>query len=534
MPDIAPTEAVPSKAVKTAPGTTHAIQMEAAPTAVPTQTVQTNAGTAAAFTIAPVTIALALVSHTNAGKTSLLRTLLDREVGEVADRPDVTTGIDEHELVATEDARLVVLDTPGLGDSEALPARLQRRPWVAWMLREVRDRLRDPRLWREQHLARDLRKRADLVLYLVDATQAPEDAVYLRAHLDTLAWVGKPVIAILNRVGHHLEAQQDPQLVARWRAALAGHPIVRRTLELDGFSRCWVQEIALYGELAALLDEARRPACERLVRRLNDKHRERFDRAITCLGRLLADTVLDRIELPAGWFGLPGGLLGGGRKGQDEKAAVEQLTRRYLDAIRSTTDALLRIHAIPGHESGGILRDAALDLSIDRPTGVGSASLAGGIVSGALAGLGADLIAGGLTLGTGALVGAVLGATGAAALTAGFNRQKRRDRTLVRWSPASLGEAVRSAAALYLSIAHFGRGQGHWTSRENPDHWTRRLDATLLRFESRQARLWELALDDANATAVRSECEALLRAVVEEVLVKLYRDAARRALGKAD
>lgn len=509
--------------------------LETAPTeAVPSRAVPTAAVTMQAPAARTVTISLALVSHTNAGKTSLLRTLLYRDVGEVADRPDVTSGIEEHELVATEDARLVVLDTPGLGDSEALPSRLQRRPWVAWILRELRDRLRDPRLWREQRLARDLRKRADLVLYLVDATQAPEDAVYLRAHLDALAWVGKPVIPILNRVGHHLEAQQDPHLVTRWHAALAGHAIVWRTLELDGFSRCWVQETALYGELAALLDEARRPACERLVRRLNEKHRERFYRAITCLGRLLADTALDRIELPAGWFGLPGGLLGGGRRGQDEKTAVEQLTRRYLDAIRSTTDELLQIYAIPGHKSGGILRDAALDLSIDRPTGVGSASLAGGIVAGLLTGLGADLVTGGLTLGTGALVGAVLGATSAAALTAGFNRQQRRDRILVRWSHESLGEAVRSTAALYLSVAHFGRGQGNWTSRENPDHWTRQLDATLLRFESRQARLWELALDDANTPAVRSECEALLRAVVEEVLIELYRDAARLALGKQD
>ena len=37
-------------------------------------------------------IALSLISHTNAGKTTLARTLLGRDVGEVRDAPHVTHG----------------------------------------------------------------------------------------------------------------------------------------------------------------------------------------------------------------------------------------------------------------------------------------------------------------------------------------------------------------------------------------------------------------------------------------------------------
>ncbi len=36
-------------------------------------------------------IALSLISHTNAGKTTLARTLLGRDVGEVRDAPHVTS-----------------------------------------------------------------------------------------------------------------------------------------------------------------------------------------------------------------------------------------------------------------------------------------------------------------------------------------------------------------------------------------------------------------------------------------------------------
>ena len=47
------------------------------------------------------TVSLSLVSHTNTGKTTLARTLLGLDVGEVRDAPHVTEFADAHELIAT-------------------------------------------------------------------------------------------------------------------------------------------------------------------------------------------------------------------------------------------------------------------------------------------------------------------------------------------------------------------------------------------------------------------------------------------------
>jgi predicted GTPase len=69
---------------------------------------------------------LSLVSHTNVGKTSLMRTLLRKDIGEVADRPHVTEAAEAHVLVTSapgEELRL--WDTPGFGDSARLLKRLQ-------------------------------------------------------------------------------------------------------------------------------------------------------------------------------------------------------------------------------------------------------------------------------------------------------------------------------------------------------------------------------------------------------------------------
>ena len=63
-------------------------------------------------------IHLSLVSHTNIGKTTLARTLLSRDVGEVADRAHVTETTDEYVLARNaEGCELVLWDTPGFGNS---------------------------------------------------------------------------------------------------------------------------------------------------------------------------------------------------------------------------------------------------------------------------------------------------------------------------------------------------------------------------------------------------------------------------------
>ena len=48
---------------------------------------------------APASVSLSLVSHTNAGKTTLARTLLGQDIGEVRDAPHVTEFADVHTLV---------------------------------------------------------------------------------------------------------------------------------------------------------------------------------------------------------------------------------------------------------------------------------------------------------------------------------------------------------------------------------------------------------------------------------------------------
>ena len=63
------------------------------------------------------TIEITLISHTNAGKTTLARTLLGRDIGEVRDAPHVTEIAEAHTLLQTDAGDVLRLwDTPGFGD----------------------------------------------------------------------------------------------------------------------------------------------------------------------------------------------------------------------------------------------------------------------------------------------------------------------------------------------------------------------------------------------------------------------------------
>ena len=139
----------------------------------------------------PRSISLSLVSHTNAGKTTLARTLLRRDVGEVRDAPHVTEFADVHTMLETPDGeRLLLWDTPGFGDSARLVKRLRasERP-LGWFMSQVWDRWRDRPFWATQQALRNVRDEADAMLYLVNASEAPESAGYVAPEMEQLGWI---------------------------------------------------------------------------------------------------------------------------------------------------------------------------------------------------------------------------------------------------------------------------------------------------------------------------------------------------------
>ena len=71
-------------------------------------------------------INVAVVGHTNTGKTSLIRTLLrDDRFGQIDDIAGTTHSVEKSVIYAADDAILNLFDTPGFEDSSALLQSLE-------------------------------------------------------------------------------------------------------------------------------------------------------------------------------------------------------------------------------------------------------------------------------------------------------------------------------------------------------------------------------------------------------------------------
>jgi len=481
----------------------------------------------------PQTIELTLVSHTNVGKTTLARTLLGRDVGVVRDEPHVTMTADTHEMVATgEGDRLALWDTPGFGDSLRLAKRLEQsgNP-IGWILSQVWDRYRDRAFWSSQQAVRNVRDHADVVLYLVNASEDPRDAGYVSPEMRVLDWTGKPVIVLLNQLGRPRPAAEEHAEIERWRGHLAGCKCVRAVLAFDAFARCWVQETMLLDNLAQVVPEAKRDAFARLRTQWLQQRRETFDAALDVLSERLARAALDREPVPeGGWTDRLRELATAvGIRREDAESpkqlAIRALAERLDKDVRTSSDRLIALHGLSGHASAEILTRLAEHYAVREPLSEGKAAALGGVVTGALAGLKADLATGGMTFGAGLLVGGVLGALGAAGLARGYNLVRGTGTGMITWNDELLDQLARAALLGYLAVAHYGRGRGDWAPSEYPGHWQDTVSAAFKQHAEAFGHAWSLRGASDAPEDVKAALRDALAATASDVLQRLYPDA---------
>jgi GTPase Era involved in 16S rRNA processing len=474
------------------------------------------------------TIALSLVAHTNVGKTTLARTLLGRDIGEVRDAEHVTHTAERHILVEAEYQntleRLELWDTPGFGDSELLAKRMsQAGNPIGWFLAQVWDRLQNRAFWYSQRAVRHILDESDVVLYLVNASENPADIPYLDAELKVLDLIGKPVVVLLNQVGDIQKPELANAELKRWKARLASATCVKDVLLLDAFTRCWVQEAHLLTSVSAVL-ASKQAMLMRLKTAWEQRNQQRFEASMQLLAQRLLRAAQD-FELVK-----ETSLLGKITHANAEKdAAMQRLAQRLDTDVRSSTDALIVLHQLDGSASKLVLTRLAEHVALKAPKSEGKAALWGSVVTGALMGLKADILSGGLTLGGGMLAGGVLGALGGAGLARGYNYVKGVDTTSLAWTPEVLDELTRSALLGYLAIAHFGRGRGAWTDVQPPDFWLERIEAALAPQWGKLHAMWEKAATKNLQNELQNELQGVLQQTSQSILQSLYPEAGWQA-----
>jgi hypothetical protein len=477
---------------------------------------------------APVTIDITLISHTNAGKTTLARTLLGRDIGEVRDAPHVTEVAEVHPLLETNAGDVLRLtDTPGFGDTVRLLQRLRinDNP-IGWLLREVWDRYRDRPLWCNQQAVRAAREATDVVLYLVNAAEDPRDAGYVVPEMQVLGWVGKPIVVLLNQMGAPGTAADEQADIDRWQNHLAPHGIVADVLVFDAFARCWVQERVLLDAVGRHLQPDKLPGYQRLLASWTERNVERFRVSMQILSGALAAAAadvepIDEGEKTAAQRVLLAVGVGRDRSEARRTAAMTALATRLDASTRQATEQLITRHGLHGHATQAVLQRLRENYAAGERLDEGRAALWGSIVTGALTGLKADVVAGGLTLGAGMLVGGVIGGLTGVGVARGYNKLTGSEQPQIRWSDEFLLGLVRASLLRYLAVAHFGRGRGRYVEGEAPFHWKAVVERAVAQRSAEFKRVWPVARDAARSDAASSLQQELARAAAA-VLQELY------------
>ncbi len=345
---------------------------------------------------------VAVVGHTNTGKTSLLRTLArDVGFGEVSDSAGTTRHVEGLRLMADGVAAVELFDTPGMEDAIALlefiDGLVAPGERIDGPERVARFLARDEAAGRFEQEAKVLRQMlaSDAALYVVDARDPvlPKH----RDELELLAACARPLLPVLNFVAAPTARVDD------WRAALARlglHAVVSFDTvapPLDG-------ERELFDTLATLI-HAHRARLQALIDARAREAEARREAARRLVAGLLVELAArrDRVEEAS--------------EGEAERvlqAAVARLREDVRRREQACVDALLRLYrfrpddarmdALPLTE--GRWDDDLFNAETLRQMGV---RLGTGAAAGAAAGLGVDLRVGGLTLGAAAALGALAG-----------------------------------------------------------------------------------------------------------------------------
>ncbi len=340
---------------------------------------------------------LAVVGHTNTGKTSLLRTLIrDPGFGVVQDSPGTTRHVEGARLLVDGAVVVELYDTPGMEDGIALLDYFDHLTQAGERVdgpERIRRFLQSPESKRRfEQEARVLNKLldCDAGLYVVDV----RDPV-LGKHKDELAILascGHPIVPVLNFT------HSPRQCLAAWREAL-GRLGLHAIIEFDTIAPALDGEAQLYDKLALLMDRH----AGQLQRLKQDVAQQREIRRHDAM-RLIAEMLID----VAAWH----------LSSEPDAQALENTTQALRKKVRMREDLCVRAllkrynfntRDFPAHTLPLEGERWGMDLFHPQALKEVGIQVSKGMAAGAMAGATLDVFTAGISLGAATLLGAAAG-----------------------------------------------------------------------------------------------------------------------------
>ena len=463
-------------------------------------------------------VQLAVVGHTNTGKTSLLRTLTrDASFGQVSNSPATTRHVEASSLLVRGEPAARLFDTPGLEDSTGLldhldALRRQQGGDAAGALQsflQADDHGRfDPGPFDQEAKALRQVVACDGALYVIDARERV--LAKYRDELEILGRCARPVLPLLNFVA---DPEARPDL---WREQLA-RVNMHAVAQFDTVVFDELGELRLFESLRVLLDRFA-PTFEALMADARERRALLRRSSAGSIADLLIDVAALRLTVPEGE--------------SEATAALASLQETVRQREQRAVDQLLELHRFaPGDylsESLPIV-DGKWGLDLFSPDSLVEFGLTtgGAAASGALAGLAIDLMVGGITLGAAAAAGATVGGLIGAARSRGRELlDGLRGHRELRIEDAILDLLALRQVALVRALLRRGHASQERVRTDPPNgppigdkddaDLARALRKELARLRHRPE--WSHLLQPESSNGGRATCHARLTEILAEAL----------------
>ncbi len=466
---------------------------------------------------------LAVVGHTNTGKTSLLRTLTRNvDFGEVSPRPATTRQVEGSSILRGGWPVMELYDTPGLEDSIGLLDHLdglagkRRADGLEVVGKFLESRAARRRFGQEAKAIRQVLA-SDMALYVIDA----RDRVLgkHRDELEILARCATPVVPVLN-----FTADADAKMSV-WR---------------DQLARTNMHVVAEFDTVA--VDETSEQRLFEKMRTLLDSHAATLDAVIeerkqlrATLARASADLTADLlIDAAALVIHIP----------VDDTEAFQQGLERLRGLIRDreqrSVEQLLRLHEFRNddYDPGDTpLADGRWGLDLFSPEAVKQFGLKAGTgaAAGALVGLMLDAMTAGASLGAMTAVGATVGGLLGAGRTHGRRLLDRaRGTTELRCDDNTLRVLALRQIMLIRSLLRRGHAAVTPVAAPSPSGLAETLQRSLRRMPSglvqaRTRRTWT-KLDNSVAPKPADPGRAAAQAELARAILNVLKRPAEQPL----
>jgi len=351
----------------------------------------------------PELIKIVVTGHTNSGKTTMIQTLIKKELGQIADRANVTQDI-QTAPYEYEGLQAIFIDTPGFQQANRLlDINKGRMKLDAELEEELKYEIR----------AFEAIQTSNAILYIVSLDSVPDASD--QKEIELVISTGKGVVALLNKGIYRLRASQESdgesqvqRRIEQWKELLESKG-VSKIFEFDAHWYNPAKVIEIYNAIEELLPEDKSNLFQESLSAFREYQENKMQRAceliFRCLDRCRQPVIVQTAEFNDDT-----------EKSQEE--AVLKISQLVYDAVmdflQDASDLYYEV-IVPLNIDHGVIKNLEPNTRIQTnirdflvATGATASGLAAlGTTFGAAVGASASAI---LTGGVGAISGGWIGA----------------------------------------------------------------------------------------------------------------------------